>query len=210
MGDIVRTGESTLELSVSVVAGSPVERVDILRGADLVQTLRTYGAEDLGTRVRVYWQGAEYRGRGRNTHWTGAISVENAIIERMTPVNHWNHERLLEPQGPHRVVFEAVTSGNFGGADLSFSEAGALLVVETNLVSGSVGLTEMGLEDVVFDAGGLDRQIRLRRLPDAMDTCALERTITIPLLSGCDNPVWVRVTTSDGHQAWSSPIYALT
>jgi hypothetical protein len=35
----------------------------------------------------------------------------------------------------------------------------------------------------------------------------MEVDTEIDLDRGGDNPIWVCVTTEDGHQAWSSPIY---
>ena len=210
MGDIVRSGDAAATVSVAVDAPTPIERIDILNGADEIRTLRTYTADQLGRRLRVYWQGAEYRGRSRNTHWEGEIKVTGVEIEAVTPVNQWNPERQLEQVDQHRVVFDAVTSGNFAGVDLVLGEsAGADVSVTTNLISGDVRLGDLGVEDHVLDAGGLERQIRLRRLPDVLDQCSFSAAVPVELTSGQDNPIWVRVTTTDGHQAWSSPIYIL-
>lgn len=207
MGDIVRVGDQQIVLDVGVNAPAAIERVDILNGSELVQTFRNYTKDDFGTRVRVYWQGAEYRGRGRNTHWQGSITASGGRIISMTPVNHWNHERLLELQDDARVVFDAVTSGNFAGVDLTLSSADAELLIDTNLVTGTVHLADIGLEDVVLDAGGLERQIRVRRLPDELPDLSMTASLPLVLPPGKDHAIWVRVTTLDGHQAWSSPIY---
>ena len=124
----------------------------------------------------------------------------------MAPVNHWNLDRRIEVQD-NRLVFEAVTSGNFAGADL-WLDGPARLNVATNLVSGDVDLRDMGVEDHMLDAGKLGRQFRVRRLPDNMSRTEMKIEAKIPLAPG-DNPIWVRMTTEDGHLAWSSPIYAL-
>ena len=64
MGDIVRPGSVPMRLSADVIGTAPVERVDVLHGTKVAQTFRPFTAADLGRRVRVLWQGAEYRGRG--------------------------------------------------------------------------------------------------------------------------------------------------
>ena len=204
MGDIVHTDDKEISLDLRIAAASPIERIDISDGSAHLQTLRCYDVEDLGNRVRVLWQGAEYRGRGRNTHWHGEIAVIGASIDRMQPINQWNPERRLEMIDRSRVVFDAVTSGNFAGIDLKLDDV-ATLTVSTNLVSGKVQLADLGIEDEVFDAGGLERRIRIRRLPDELDRCDLQHTVAVPV--GEQSAVWIRVTTLDGHQAWSSPIY---
>ncbi|MEL7152886.1 MAG: DUF3604 domain-containing protein [Pseudomonadota bacterium] len=206
MGDIVHLKDQDVELAISVDAPAPIERIDVVHGADLVHTFRPYTADDLGNRVRVYWQGAEYRGRGRNTHWQGSITAEGCTIEAMTKVNHWNHERLLELRDGQSLMFDAVTSGNFAGVDLMLSGDGTLRV-DTNLTEGAVGLSDLGLEDHVLDAGGLDRMIRIRRLPDQMDAHSMNEALPLNIAPGTEAAIWVRITTLDGHQAWSSPIY---
>ena len=205
MGDIVHTTGNALQLTVAVGAPGPIERIDVLRGADLIHTDRTYGAEELGNRVRVYWQGAEYRGRGRNTFWQGEIVARSVTIRQMHPVNHWNHERPLA-LNDNRVSFEAVTSGNFGGVDLMLDGPGSLDVA-TNLVSATVTLSDLGIDDRVLDAGGLDRRIIVRRLPDMLEQTSAKTILDVPIQQGDDIALWVRVTTLDGHQAWSSPVY---
>jgi hypothetical protein len=35
----------------------------------------------------------------------------------------------------------------------------------------------------------------------------LQDNIQVPLKPRGDNPLWVRVTTEDGNNAWSSPIF---
>jgi hypothetical protein len=69
-------------------------------------------------------------------------------------------------------------------------------------------IAEIGLEDVLVDAGGLGRRLRLFRLPDRNDTWRLRFEQPVRLRPG-DNPLYVRLTQDDGHQAWSSPIYVI-
>ncbi len=205
MGDLVETGAAQVTLSVRLCA-TPIERVDVLDGPDLIHTARTYTIADLGNRVRVYWQGAEYRGRGRNTTWHGTIRTPGATITGLQRINHINLDKPITQTGPDHVTFQAVTSGNFGGVDLNLDSA-SQIEVETNLTSGSATVEDLGLDDHILDAGGLDRRITIRRLPDQLDQGELSFELPINVAEGRDTPIWVRVTTLDGHQAWSSPIY---
>ncbi|MCR9254988.1 MAG: DUF3604 domain-containing protein [Alphaproteobacteria bacterium] len=209
MGDIVGYGGDTLALWVDCVADAPIERIDVMNGTETVATLRGYGADDLGSRIRVVWQGAEYRGRGRQTNWVGHAAFSGCTVARMEPINAWNHERRPTLAAPDRVTWDTLTTGNFGGVDLWLEDerGDARLDIETNLVNGTLPLSEIGLEDHVLDAGGLDRAIRVFRLPGTNPHDALEGSVTVPLRPRGDNPIWVRVTTEDGFNAWSSPIF---
>jgi hypothetical protein len=208
MGDIVQTDDATLTLRVEVATQSPIERVEIRNGFDTVHTARGYDASDLGNRIRVVWSGAEYRGRGRETNWKGKARFSGATIKRIAKINAFNHERLLEKQSSDTVVFDAITTGNFGGFDawLDGDNSGELTVT-TNLGTLSLPLADIGVEDVVMDAGGLERKLRAFRLPEENTTFSLTTELEIALTSVGDNPIWVCVTTEDGFQAWSSPIY---
>lgn len=208
MGDIVRTGAEEAEISIHVIAPVGIERIDLRNGADTLETLRPYREEDLGNRIRVTWSGAEYRGRGRNTAWRGQARFEGARITRLGTINHWNLESPLAQCGSDSVVFETITTGNFMGFDAWLAEApGARLKVATNRGDLSLALDRIGQEPCHLDAGGLDRKLSVQRLPKAPLAREMRVRRTIALGSGRDNPVWIAVTTEDGHQAWSSPIY---
>ncbi len=209
MGDIARTDESAVSLRVLCEAHAPIERVDVLRGAEVVQTLRPYGPDDLGNRVRVIWQGAEYRGRGRQTFWTGQVRLDGAAIERMERINAWNLERLCQLMDAHTVEIDAVTTGNFSGVDLWLDGDAGEISLSTHLANGTFDLADVGLEDTVIEAGGLERRLRLYRLPEMMTARRLEAEVSVKLNQTGDTPIWVRVTTEDGFNAWSSPIYVI-
>ena len=209
MGDIVQTSDTELTLKVEVSAQGPLERIEIRNGIEVIQTIRGFSQDDLGDRIRIVWSGAEYRGRGRETNWQGRAHFEGASIRRMEKINAWNHERTLERQGRDAVVFDAITTGNFGGFDVWLDDSSdARCCVETNLGSFDVPLSEIGMQDTVMDAGGLDRKIRAFRLPEENVKRTISAEVKVPLSTGADNPIWVCVTTEDGFQAWSSPIYA--
>ena len=79
--------------------------------------------------------------------------------------------------------------------------------IETPHVNCNVPVSEIDFHDKRIEAGGLDRHLRLVRLPDINQhqKLCLERKIF--LNSNVDNPLYVCLTQEDGHQAWSSPIY---
>ena len=210
MGDIARTTDKTVTLRVHARSASPIERIEIRNGKDVLQTVRGHSEADLGARIRVLWSGAEYRGRGRESNWVGEARFPGATIKAMGKVNAWNHERRLEQTDDDTVAFDAITTGNFGGFDVWLEEtATARLEIESNLVNETMPLADVGFEDMVFDAGALRRQIRAFRLPETLAGREISVSVPVELKQGVDNPLWVRVTTEDGFQAWSSPIYVI-
>ena len=209
MGDIVQTGDDTLSLQLEVIAQTPIERIEIRNGKEVLQTLRPYGTDELGERIRVLWSGAEYRGRGRTTDWKGRVRFAGATIRRMEKINIWNHERMVEQQGSETVQFDTITTGNYGGFDVWLDGGeGTRLDLVSNHGSLDMALDDIGLEDCIMEAGGLERRIKVYRLPNAIATREMTESVNIPLRPVGDNPIWVSVYTEDGFQAWSSPIFA--
>jgi Protein of unknown function (DUF3604) len=209
MGDIIRPGSVPMRLTAEVIGTAPIERLDVLHGVNVVQTARPFTAADLDRRVRVTWQGAEYRGRGRETMWQGKLTLANNRFARFAPVNFLNPERKVEETSAGTALtWTSVTTGNLAGIDLwlETSRRGTL-TLDTNVVSGEVDLTTLADDTVAFDGGGLGRRISVYRLPEQDWSRRLSVDHVVTFSGGADLPVYVRVTQSDGHQAWSSPIY---
>ncbi len=211
MGDIVRPGPVPMRLGGEVIGTAPIDRVDILHGTEVAETIRGFAPSDLGRRVRVLWQGAEYRGRGRETVWQGRLTVSGNRIVRFEPVNFLNPERQVRETEPgSELAWVSVTTGNLAGVDLWLETASAgTIQVETNVVSGHADISKLGDGAAVFDGGGLGRKLSIYRLPDTEWSRRVAFEHEISFAGGADLPVYIRVTQADGHQAWTSPIYLI-
>ncbi|MEL7098125.1 MAG: DUF3604 domain-containing protein [Pseudomonadota bacterium] len=209
MGDIAQATGNEVTLNIACHAHAPILSIDVLRGADVLHTHRPYTKDDLDARVRVTWHGAEYRGRGRQTYWTGNAALDGAVITRMQAINAWNLERQCTQTGPDSVAIDAVTTGNFSGIDLWLDTLIGTLKLGTPHASATIDLTALGIDPHIIDAGGLARELRITRLPERLTTSEAQITVPVPLNAGGDTPLWVRITTEDGFNAWSSPIYLL-
>ncbi|MBC5810685.1 MAG: DUF3604 domain-containing protein, partial [Candidatus Eremiobacteraeota bacterium] len=209
MGDILRSDAQAVTLTVEIVAPSPVERIELYNGLELLETYRPF--EATGRRVRVVWEGSEYRGRGRETVWDGTATFAGVRVERTAPINFYNLDKRLVQHSPTGIAWQALTTGGHGGFDAwldgSADDAGATLAIDTALVQCEVPLATLTHEDAIFDAGGLSRRLRVFRLPEenAHRHVALRRTI--PLRKSGDNALYARATLENGHVLWSSPIY---
>jgi Protein of unknown function (DUF3604) len=211
MGDIVRPGRVPMRISAEVIGTAPIERVDVLHGKEVVNTFRPFTAAELGRRVRVLWQGAEYRGRGRETLWKGKLAIAGNRIARFAPVNFLNPERKVEQTEPGgALAWTSVTTGNLAGIDLWLDEPSrGTLRIETNIVSGEIDLAALRDGVVSLDGGGLGRRLSVYRLPEADWDRRITLEHEVTFTGGPDLPVYLRVTQADGHQAWTSPIYLI-
>jgi hypothetical protein len=208
MGDIVGVRGGRARIVVRVDAGAPIERVDLRCGPRTLETIRPYASAPAGRRLRVIWEGAEYRGRGRMTTWDGSLRIEGNRIERFAPINFWHLEKSLVRAGDDGLAWQSVTTGNFAGAEIVVADATAgALTLDTPHVKTSISLSDVGSDDRVYASGGLGRAIRVFRLPDVNDARSLEFERVVEVAPRGDTPIYVRVTLENGHQAWSSPIY---
>ena len=159
----------------------------------------------------MLWQGAEYRGRGRETIWQGKLAVTGNRIARFAPVNFLNPERKVQEAAPGTALaWTSVTTGNLAGIDLWLDEARAgVLRIETNVVSGEVDLDQLADERRRSTAAGLAASSASIGCPRRTGADELTLEHRAAFNGGADLPVYVRVTQADGHQAWSSPIYLI-
>ncbi len=208
MGDIVCLPSGEMDLEVSLVTSAPIERVDIFNGLDLVETVTPFERCDLGNRIRILWEGAEYRGRSRQVVWDGQAEVTGNSVVDVSAVNFLNPERTLERTG-NMIEWRSMTTGNFSGLDvlLSDRESGRLRF-DTPLISFEQSIATVGSEDIVHGVQGrLPRFVKVFRLPNVNPHTSLEFSRRIPLNPTRDNPVYIRLTQEDGTRAWTSPIY---
>ncbi len=208
MGDILRSADAEVTFAIDAHGSAPIERIEIRNGLETLETFRPFTDADLGRRIRVIWEGSEYRGRGRETHWNGFAQLTGNGFQRLAPINRYNVDKRFDQVADDRVEWQALTTGGFGGFDAWLTDAAAgTLKIETELVQTEINIADIGLEDTVFEAGGIKRQIRVFRMPDENphDVVKIERRI--PLVDDRDNALYVCITQEDGFFIWSSPIY---
>ncbi|MEO0765524.1 MAG: DUF3604 domain-containing protein [Pseudomonadota bacterium] len=208
MGEIVHLPTGEMRLSGSVDTTSPIERIEVFNGTRLIQTVRPFSPSELGSRIRVLWEGAEYRGRFRQVIWDGTAQISGNQVRAAQPVNFLNRDKTLTRDG-NTLSWEALTTGNFGGVDIQLADARAgRLTVVTPLVTCDVPISDIEADDLLFDdSGRLPRFVRVFRLPDTLSCTSHHFDVDVPLTAQGDNPIYIRLTQEDGTRAWTSPIY---
>ncbi len=208
MGDILRSNDGEVLLKIDVHSPSPIERIDIRNGLETIEVYRPYEEADLGRRIRILWEGSEYRGRGRETIWDGHAELSDNTFVNLSPINRYNLTKRFEQVESRRVEWEALTTGGFGGfeAILEDGQAGTLKI-DTALIQEEIPIKDIGLDEMVFDNGGIDRRVRIFRMPDENPHRKVTLERRIKLADDRDNGLYVRITHEDGHFVWSSPIY---
>ena len=210
MGDILHTDDGEVSFVIVVHSAAPIERIDIRNALETLEVYRPYGEQDLGKRIRVIWEGSEYRGRGRETIWDGSARLEGNAFEAPLPINRYNLDKRFEQAAPERLEWQALTTGGFGGFEALLRDAKAgTLQIDTALIQERIDIADIGYDELIFENGGIDRRIRVFRLPDTNPHRSLRIERRLALDAARDDAFYVRVTFEDGHYAWSSPIYLI-
>jgi hypothetical protein len=208
MGAVLETRDTAVDVSVDLSPTAPIVRVELINGGEIVAVTRPATAGTGTRRILVTWSGAAFRGRGRLSDWSGYMELADASIREVTPFNRYNHLLPFEWNGGNRISWQSYTTGGIAGCIVALTgTVGTELIFRTTHASFEVSLASIEEKPFVRRAGGLDRIVRIEELPSIDHRKDLTFRHKVPLVSGRDNPIYVKVVQEDGHMAWSSPIY---
>jgi hypothetical protein len=211
MGTVLPWREKA-RVRASVVGTAPLESLGLHRGRALIQEVRPVAFQSLAgsRRVRVSWGGARMRGRGRRATWDGHIGLEGVRLTRLEPFAFDAPTDGIVDQGADRIEFRSRTTGDRDGVDLWLDQAGrGNLFIESPLGSCVVALEQLqgAANRQVFDLGGLGLGICVERYPERLVDLSATLDCEVEPPADRSAPYLVKAVQSDGHMAWSSPIY---
>ena len=197
-------------LSITAHGTAPIERLEIRNAMRVLKTVRTYSTADLAPRLKVLWQGATVRGRGRQVIWDGGLRVAGNRIDDFQTINFHNLEKSCRQTSATALHWESITTGGVAGVvcDLKSPTAGRL-EVDTAQKNFAVKISSLGTKGRSYELGDVGKKISAYRLPPAAGSreLAVEFTPDWKDLKKGDNPLYVCLVQEDGQLAWSSPIY---
>jgi len=198
MGDIVHLPAGDLQLTLNVTAASPIRSIDLFNGLDHMECHHPFTEDELGNRIGVAWEGAEYRGRFRSVPWDGSARFNKTRITSARAINFFNRDKTLDHSNSAELTWQSVTTGNFAGFIVTLQDAmSGSIELDTPLIKETIALDKIGLDDTVLDASAtLPRAIRLFRLPDENPHTSVNFERRLSPVGGRDNPYYVRVATA--------------
>jgi hypothetical protein len=201
------TGDVTARASVR--GAGPVESLTLLRGREPLLVIQPAVFDDVtrSKRVRVRWQGARIRGRGRRVTWSGTIRVEGARIRAARTFAFDSAADGITEQTDREVRFRSQTTGDADGIDLWLDQAQRGSVE----FESPVGRFRADLDDLQpkrsWRLDGVDMQVDIQRYPEQANATELQLVAPLSPERGRQTPYLVKVTQVDGNLAWSSPVY---
>jgi len=215
MGSVI-DASGPLAVQASVTGCGPLESLTLFRGREVVAQAwpAAFTSVEPSHRVRISWRGARMRGRGRRVVWDGVIHLQGAVILSAAAFAFDSAGDGITSQTGQRVAFTSSTTGDVDGIDLRLDRAdGGRLIFESALGRCAVDLSALFLSDGladrqrIFDFGGLEMQVCIERYPEQVADLRLHLLHTLPAPAGERTPYFVKAVQTDGHAAWSSPIY---
>jgi hypothetical protein len=211
MGDVIDITEGDIavpHLHMRVVGTAAIESAEVRNGTNVIKTLRPFGWDDLGNRIKIIWSGAKVRGRDRMIRWDGGLRVLENVILDAVPVNFWNPNQHLERVGLDQILWKSSTTGGLSGVILTLETpyAGSL-EIETPESTIECDISSLGLDPRMWEFDGLRKKIEVYRLPDRPLSNEFSFSLPITDLRRGDNAIYIRMMQEDGHMAWTSPIY---
>ena len=215
MGSVI-DASGPVDMRASVIGCGPLESLTLFQGREAIAQVcpAAFTSGEPSCRVRVSWRGARMRGRGRRVVWDGAIRIEGAAILAASPFAFDSAADGITGQDGQQIAFASSTTGDTDGIDLRLDRAdGGRLIFESTVGRCEVDLAELRLgpeesdRQRLFDFGGLGMQVCVERYPEVVEEYSLQLTKTLSPPAGKRTPYFVKALQTDGHAAWSSPIY---
>lgn len=197
---------SRLRLALRVVGTDEIEEIRLMRGLECLQRWPEPLPRE-ADRLRVVWSGARIRGRDRIATWDGRLTLTGARLDNARGFAFDSANEGIVEQTERSLAWRSVTSGDEDGVVFDVQEeADATLTFASERASFTLPLGDLRDEPFVHDAGGVDLQVRVERLPRGSGR-EVRLDIDEPLPPGETHACYVRVTQIDGNRAWSSPFY---
>jgi hypothetical protein len=207
MGSVLEVDGDAIA-SASVRTAAPVESLALLRGREPVALVRSPAlTTSRSRRVRVRWEGARTRGRGRRVTWSGVIRAEGSRIERARTFAFDSAADGITGQTDREVRFRSQTTGDADGIDLWLDRTeGGRIVFDSPVGSCQADLKEL-LPARTWSFGGIEMRVTIQRYPEEVTERELSLRVALSPPAGQRTPYLVKATQVDGHVAWSSPLY---
>ena len=196
-----------LTIPVEVLGTAPIERIELLRGPDVIARHVPAADETMDT-VVVRFGGARVKGRGRMVRWDGAVSVVGNRVLEAGMHGVFSPSYGIRGVRPERVDFACVTTGNLVNVTLKLEHASeGRLTFDTSNASCALDLAEVRRDPTRHHEAPLDQRIEVLGVREGALPRSVVTSFTVDVDHGDEHPYFLRVTQIDEGRAWTSPFY---
>ena len=204
-------------VAFSVEGTAAIERVELLRGIQVVQTWQVAQttsidaeSDDDSRLLRLLWGGTERKGTARlqRVQWDGSLTVEGGDLVLVEDVNQQSFTDHSEATASDRIEWVSATAGNAAGIIVRVhGDDSTVLTFRSENAVFDVELREVRDQEHFVDAGGVGRFAKIGPAPRTDGPRKFEASWVDSSPPGGVTPYWLRVTQVDQAMAWSSPVY---
>ncbi len=203
------------EIQFKVEGTQPIERVDLFRGVEVIESWSVASREDWdaadvsrGRLVRVLWGGTERRGTARlqRVDWDGSLTIHHGTLELIEPVNFQSIADEVHSVSANRIEWCSKTAGNAAGVVVRIFGDESELSFDTGPEQFQMPLNQFATERRM-EAGGVNRFIQIGPPPTPGGSLEFKHTTSDSEPLSGTQPYWIRVVQTDQSLAWSSPVY---
>jgi hypothetical protein len=209
MGSVIDS-DGQVEVRAAARGAAPVEALLLYQGKEIIRRVQPPAFDDVADskRLRISWQGSRIRGRGRRVTWDGFIRASGVTIMAAKTVAFDAKIDGIVTQTSHELTFKSSTAGDTDGVELVLDQPGqGALVFDSAVGRCEVELDQLQQEPKWFNFGGLGMQVCFERYPEAISEAEISLSEMVDPPAGQTTPYFVKLIQTDGHMAWSSPIY---
>jgi hypothetical protein len=196
-----------LTIPVEVLGTAPVERVELLRGTEVIAN-HVMAANEAPDTVVVRFGGARVRGRARMVRWDGRVTLEGNAVLGAEMHGVFSPTYGIRDVRPDGIGFSCVTTGNLVNIAVRLRDGAAgRLLFESSNASCELDLGSLGRAPVRLYEAPLDQRVEALGIRRE----ALGRHVATTFAADVDHrderPYFLRVTQVDEGRAWTSPFY---
>ena len=207
MGEQYST-DKTPEIKVRINGTAPLHEVEVKNWEKTIYRHRfAEPMNDSEKLIKVEWSGARVRSRPKVVTWNGGLTVRNGSITDYKEFAFDYTYQGVEKVSDHELKWTSTTGGDMDGVLLKLEgNDDTEVTFKTDPVTFKFKPRDIKYEPTVIDAGGLNQRVKVSTikedLPDTLEFTYKDESAKKGL-----NAYWVRIVQSDGHQAWTSPIF---
>jgi hypothetical protein len=210
MGSLLNGIDGPLRFAAHAVGANSLDRLLLFRDRELIHEVTSPAFQDVMDShwVRLTWQGSRIRGRGRRVTWDGDIELQGTTLHEARPHAFDSPGDGLSQITPRGMHFTSKTTGDIDGVDLHLADSHAGRILFRSAVgSWEIDLADLSDQPQVRSFGGVDMAATVRRYPAMNHTLELQLSGNWSSPPGRQSAWYVKAIQSDGHTAWSSPIF---
>ncbi len=194
---------------VKAYGTAPIKEISIFDGKKEIDRRVINKHNRIKNKLRITWQGAVGNDRNRYTTWDGDLELSKGKILSVQTLNMFATREKITKQEERKICWDSITAGHEVGIIVDIDAPDdTQITFKTKPASFTFTLKDLFEKDMHVDAGGVFQCVDVTTLhsEESVTTAEFEFKDT-NFDSKNNHAYYIRMTQTDLHRAWSSPIF---